>query len=135
MSTRKKRPPQQHLAVSITARTNTGWCEIHPTFLRAYSCDRSSVVITVNPKPFEPNPWRRFWALTRSTMEVAHFRYFVSERRGPLTQNRLSANLDFEKNVLSTRAMEFFAAMQFYSCGSKCSGEVWSSLREEPQKS
>ena len=29
---------------------------------------------------------------TRSTIEVAHFRYFVSERRGSLTHN-----LDFEK--------------------------------------
>ena len=37
---------------------------------------------------------------TRSTIEVARFRYFVSERRGPLTPYRRNAHLDFEKNVL-----------------------------------
>ena len=36
--------------------------------------------------------------MTRSTIEVAHFRYFVSERRGgSSTPNRRNANLDFEK--------------------------------------
>ena len=30
-------------------------------------------------------------------MEVAHFRYFVSERRGSLSPNRRNANLDFQK--------------------------------------
>ena len=34
---------------------------------------------------------------TRSTIEVAHFRYFVSERRGSVTPNRRNVNLDFEK--------------------------------------
>ena len=34
---------------------------------------------------------------TRSTIEVAHSRYFVSERRGSLTRNRRNINLDFEK--------------------------------------
>ena len=39
--------------------------------------------------------------MTRSTKEVAHVRYFVSERRGSLTP----VNLDFDKknkNVLQT---------------------------------
>ena len=31
-----------------------------------------------------------------STIEVAHFRYFVSERRGSLSPNHRNANLDFE---------------------------------------
>ena len=35
--------------------------------------------------------------VTRSSTEVAHFRYFVSERRGSFTPNRRTANLDFEK--------------------------------------
>ena len=40
--------------------------------------------------------------LRSSTVDVAHFRYFVSERRGCLTPNRWDVNnLDFEtKNVL-----------------------------------
>ena len=33
---------------------------------------------------------------TRSTIEVEHFRYFVSERRGSLSPNRRNVNLDFE---------------------------------------
>ena len=35
--------------------------------------------------------------MTRSTIEVAHFRYFVFERRRPLTSNRRNVNLDFGK--------------------------------------
>ena len=36
--------------------------------------------------------------LRSSTVEVAHFRYFVSERRGCLTPNRWDVNnLDFEQ--------------------------------------
>ena len=35
--------------------------------------------------------------MTRSTIEVAHFRYFVSERRDSSTPNRRDVNLDFEK--------------------------------------
>ena len=35
--------------------------------------------------------------LTRFTIEVAHSRYFVSERRASLSPNRPNANLDFEK--------------------------------------
>ena len=34
--------------------------------------------------------------LTHSTIEVAHSRFFVSERRGSLTPSRLNVNLDFE---------------------------------------
>ena len=34
---------------------------------------------------------------TRYTIEVAHFRYFFSERRGFLTPHRRDVNLDFEK--------------------------------------
>ena len=34
---------------------------------------------------------------TRSTIEVAHFRYFVSERRGSFTPDRWNVNLDFGK--------------------------------------
>ena len=34
---------------------------------------------------------------TRSTIEVAHFRYFVSERRCSLAPNRRNGNLDFGK--------------------------------------
>ena len=37
---------------------------------------------------------------TRSTIEVAHFRYFVSERRGSLTPNRRNVNIEFEKKRL-----------------------------------
>ena len=37
---------------------------------------------------------------TRSTIEVVHFRYFVSERWGSLSPNRWNVNLDFETNVL-----------------------------------
>ena len=39
--------------------------------------------------------------VTRSAIEVAHFRYSVSERRvGSLTHNRRDVNLDFEKTFL-----------------------------------
>ena len=34
---------------------------------------------------------------THSTIEVALFRFFVSERQSSLSPNRRSANLDFEK--------------------------------------
>ena len=34
---------------------------------------------------------------TRSTIEDAHFLYFVSEKRGSLTPNRRDVNLDFDK--------------------------------------
>ena len=34
---------------------------------------------------------------TRSTIEVAHFRSFVSERRGSFIPNLRNVNLDFEK--------------------------------------
>ena len=33
---------------------------------------------------------------TPSTIEVAHFRYFASDRRGFSSPNRRNANLDFE---------------------------------------
>ena len=33
---------------------------------------------------------------TRSTIELAHFRYFVSERRSSLIPNRRNVNLDLE---------------------------------------
>ena len=36
---------------------------------------------------------------TRSTIEVAPFRYFVSERRGLLTPNGRNVNLDFSKKT------------------------------------
>ena len=35
--------------------------------------------------------------LTRSTMEVADYRYFVSERRSSSTPNRRNTNLDLKK--------------------------------------
>ena len=40
--------------------------------------------------------------MTRSTIDVliAHFRYFVSERRGSSTPNSRNANLDFGKKRL-----------------------------------
>ena len=53
---------------------------------------------------------------TRSTIEVVHFRYFVSERWGSSSPNRWNVNLDFETNVLQTRAKGLFAAMQFEFC-------------------
>ena len=37
---------------------------------------------------------------TRSTIEVAHFLYFVSERRGSLTPNRRNENLDKKQKRL-----------------------------------
>ena len=42
---------------------------------------------------------------TRSEIEVAHFRYFVSERRGrgSLTRNRRNVNLHFEKKKTFSR--------------------------------
>ena len=50
---------------------------------------------------------------TRSTIEVARFRYFLSERRSSLSPKRRNANFDFgKKNVLETRATGLFAAMQ-----------------------
>ena len=36
--------------------------------------------------------------MARSTIEVAHFRYLVFERRGSFIPNRRNANLDFENN-------------------------------------
>ena len=38
---------------------------------------------------------------TRSRIEVAHFRYFVFERRGSLSPNPRNANLDFETKMFS----------------------------------
>ena len=73
--------------------------------------------------------------MTRSTIDVAHFRYFVSERRGSWSPSRPNANLDNrKKNVFQPRAMGLFAAMQFDFGWGQFSGEVWSSLFEEPQK-
>ena len=43
-----------------------------------------------------PNMGVDLLCTTRSTIEVAHFRYFVSERRGSLSPNRRNADLDFE---------------------------------------
>ena len=64
----------------------------------------------------------------RSTIEVARFRYFVSERRDFLTPKSSEKKLcrlgpwDY-----SPRRISIFAESQF-------SGEVWSSSSEEPQK-
>ena len=55
--------------------------------------------------------------MTRSTIEVAHFRYCVSERRGSLTPNRRNITLLIsKKNVLQTWAMGLFAAMHLDFC-------------------
>ena len=37
--------------------------------------------------------------MTRLTIEVAHFLYFVSERRGSLTANSQNADLDFNDTL------------------------------------
>ena len=45
--------------------------------------------------------WYTYRVLTRSLTEVAHFRYFVSERWASMTQNRRNVTLHLrEKNVL-----------------------------------
>ena len=50
---------------------------------------------------------------TRSTVEIAHFRHLVSERRSSLTSKRRNVNLDFEKKrVVDSGHLGLFAAMQ-----------------------
>ena len=47
---------------------------------------------TPSPPPL-PLEGKTFPRLTRSTIEVAHFRYFVSERRGSLPPKRLNVTI------------------------------------------
>ena len=69
--------------------------------------------------------------MTRSTIEVAHFRYFFSGWRGFSTKTRRKANLVSKKTWLYTWGMGVSIAMHFGFCWSQFSDEVWSSSSEE----
>ena len=71
---------------------------------------------------------------TRSTIEVAHFRCFVSDRRGSLTRSRRNANLVSKKDVSVSLDAELFIGMQSEIQLTQFAGEVRSSLSEEPHK-
>ena len=78
------------------------------------------------------------YSRTSSTIEVAHFGEYVNtvfyEKRGSLTQNRRNRNdyLVLENDIFVYLGHEINHRDAFDFCWGQFSGEVWSSLSEEP---
>ena len=71
-----------------------------PTPFLLHSQKSIRMFVVARKRRFEWSGWPYGVCVrSSSTIEVAHLRFFVSEKRGSLPANRRNVNLDFEKKT------------------------------------